>query len=396
MSAPERSLFTPIRGLVKLLALVVGGAVSLLALVAVLGLWIEALWLRVVLGVAALLLVPLPVADRALPRENTEPAKGIISDVIAIVWMCGALVVAAVGPTLLKERLDHEATWLTIRGLPRVGWFARWLAHDGAPPPAPAPVAEPAPAPEPAPSAEPTPTETPPATADNPDTTSPEKPPDPPPETPPAPATTEPEPPKELTPAELFTAYAPAVVTIRTESLFGSGAGTGFFVDDSGLIATNHHVIDGGAKLTVKRFDGSETDKVEIVDQDPERDLALLKIEATDTLPAVKLGDSEAITVGEAVIVIGNPLGLEHTLTDGLVSSRRLLRDKRFIQMSAPVSPGNSGGPVFNRRGEVIGVTVAKLAMGFGENLNLAIPVNDLKTLLARDHAKGKRGGSSW
>ncbi|HEY8376359.1 MAG TPA: trypsin-like peptidase domain-containing protein [Nannocystis sp.] len=199
-----------------------------------------------------------------------------------------------------------------------------------------------------------------------------------------------------MTPAELFSAYAPAVVTIRTQSLLGSSAGTGFIVDGSGLIATNHHVIDGGNKLTVKRFDGSETDKVEIVDQDPERDLALLKIEAEDTLPVVTLGDSDGVTVGEAVIVIGNPLGLEHTLTDGLVSSRRLLRDKRFIQMSAPVSPGNSGGPVFNRRGEVIGVTVAKLAMGFGENLNLAIPVNDLKTLIARDHAQGKRGGSTW
>jgi hypothetical protein len=142
-------------------------------------------------------------------------------------------------------------------------------------------------------------------------------------------------------------------------------------------------------------------------------DLALLSIDIehpTDAGPRVDakplvLGDSEAVVVGERAISIGNPLGLEHTLTDGLVSARRMYEGRAWIQMSVPVSPGNSGGPLFNMRGEVIGITTRQVLGGmFGraQNLNLAVPTNELKKLIAPTYPSrrkfGERGtnGGHW
>ena len=98
------------------------------------------------------------------------------------------------------------------------------------------------------------------------------------------------------------------------------------------------------------------------------------------------------VSVWESVVVIGNPIGLEHTMTDGMVSSRRVYEGKRYIQMSAPVSPGNSGGPVFDEHGDVIGVTVAKL---WGENLNLAIPIDVLKPMIKSEYPSARGFGES-
>ena len=106
----------------------------------------------------------------------------------------------------------------------------------------------------------------------------------------------------------------------------------------------------------------------------------------------VVLGVSDEVVVGESVVVIGNPIGLEHTMTDGMVSSRRVYEGKRYIQMSAPVSPGNSGGPVFDEHGDVIGVTVAKL---WGENLNLAIPIDVLKPMIKSEYPSARGFGES-
>jgi S1-C subfamily serine protease len=109
------------------------------------------------------------------------------------------------------------------------------------------------------------------------------------------------------------------------------------------------------------------------------------------------LGDSDAVVVGERAISIGNPLGLEHTLTDGLISSRRIYEGKQWIQMSVPVSPGNSGGPLFNMRGEVVGVTTAQIGGGFAraQNLNLAVPVNALKKLIRSEYPQRRKFGES-
>ena len=133
-------------------------------------------------------------------------------------------------------------------------------------------------------------------------------------------------------------------------------------------------------------------------------DLASLKIDPTKPadgtageVGAVTLGDSDKIVVGERAVSIGNPLGLEHTLTDGLVSSRRMYEGRAWIQMSVPVSPGNSGGPVFNMHGEVIGITTAQLGGVFGraQNLNLAVPVNELKKLIKTDYPGRRKIGES-
>jgi S1-C subfamily serine protease len=130
--------------------------------------------------------------------------------------------------------------------------------------------------------------------------------------------------------------------------------------------------------------------------KDADLDLAILEFKTDEELREVLLGNSDDITVGEHIISIGNPLGLEHTLTDGLVSSRRSWQDRPMIQMSVPVSPGNSGGPIFTTRGEVMGVTTFKLGKAFnrGENLNLAVPINELKPMLDADYAPGKTNGT--
>lgn len=194
---------------------------------------------------------------------------------------------------------------------------------------------------------------------------------------------------EELAPSELFSRWSPSVVTIST----GHGGGTGFVVDHDGTIATNQHVIRSAPRVGVKFVDGTWASEVEVLMEDEDLDLALLRVATTAQLYPVRLSDSDAIQVGERVISIGNPLGLEHTLTDGLVSARRVHRGRPMIQMSAPVSPGNSGGPVFNLRGEVIGVTTLVVGMGYAQNLNLAIPINVLKEQLEQEYPDRRDAG---
>jgi len=193
----------------------------------------------------------------------------------------------------------------------------------------------------------------------------------------------------DRSPAELFRELSPSVVSIAVKRSGADAGGTGFLVGEE-IVATNHHVIEGAQALQVKFMTGEKYTRIELLADDSQQDLALLRIEfsavdagARPQARALPLGDSDAVTVGERVLSIGNPLGLEHTLTDGLVSARRVFEGRNWIQTSAPVSPGNSGGPLFDMRGEVIGVTTAQL--GFfarGQNLNLAIPVNALKAMI--------------
>lgn len=204
--------------------------------------------------------------------------------------------------------------------------------------------------------------------------------------------------PREYSPSELFTAYAPAVVSIKIDLGGYHSGGTGFFVDADGIVATNHHVIEDAREVRIELFDGTELERVELLISDEEVDLALLRVDPKQ-LPSppviAQLGDSEAVEVGEPVSVIGNPLGLDHTLTTGIVSARRIYEGERYIQMSAPISPGNSGGPVFDRHGRVIGVSVAQMVGG--QNLNFAVPISQLRALLAEDYPNRRSfGASSW
>jgi S1-C subfamily serine protease len=204
---------------------------------------------------------------------------------------------------------------------------------------------------------------------------------------------------KERNPAQIFTEFAPSVVTISIKQRMGEGGGTGFVVSPDGVIATNHHVIEDADTVEVKLMDGTVLGEVEILVADEMKDLALIKVTPKAPLPVVILGDSDKVTVGERAVSIGNPLGLDHTLTDGLVSARRVIQGRKMIQMSVPVSPGNSGGPLFNMKGEVIGVTTAVYTGGsmFGgaQNLNLAMPINDLKAMIATEYPGRHKPGSS-
>ena len=157
--------------------------------------------------------------------------------------------------------------------------------------------------------------------------------------------------------------------------------GSGFFVRE-GQIATNLHVVEGATRGSAKLV-GQET-KFNIEGYtaiDEKRDLIILKITAFGT-QALSLGNSDFAQVGETVYAVGNPRGLEGTFSDGIISSIRPVGPDKLIQITAPLSPGSSGGPVLNRRGEVIGVSV--LTIRDGQNLNFAIPSNYIKDILTK------------
>jgi serine protease Do len=139
----------------------------------------------------------------------------------------------------------------------------------------------------------------------------------------------------------------------------------------------------------VKLADGTIAKDVEILDESEELDLALLRIRTPAKLVPVTLGDSGKIAVGERVVAIGNPLGLEHTLTEGVIAARRTPQDKRMIRISAPVSRGGSGGPLFNSRGEVIGVSAGVVR---GHSM-LAMPIDDLRAMIRADYPGRHRAG---
>lgn len=194
--------------------------------------------------------------------------------------------------------------------------------------------------------------------------------------------------PKSLPLDDAVKAVGEAVVLVRTPIALGSG----FVVHPEGYVVTNDHVIEGSNELTVILFrqatDGLRKDeykKVRVVATAELLDLALLKLETDDDerFATVPLGDSHAVTQGEPVFAVGNPLGLERTLSEGIVALRsRLLSGQSYVQTTAALSPGNSGGPLFNRRGEVLGVNSLKIVAQGAEGLSFSIPVNRVKAFL--------------
>ena len=173
------------------------------------------------------------------------------------------------------------------------------------------------------------------------------------------------------------------------------GAGTGFIIDAGGFILTNHHVIDGADRIMVQLTDG-RTLRAERVGSDPDTDIALIKVESSRALPFATLGDSDSLRVGEWVLAIGNPLAYEHTVTVGVVSfiGRKLFDSSldRYIQTDAAINLGNSGGPLINTRGEVIGINAAISSRA--SNIGFAVPINQASAILPqlRDTGRVSRG----
>ena len=182
--------------------------------------------------------------------------------------------------------------------------------------------------------------------------------------------------PVRLTPAEIAARATPAVCSIKTARAMG----TGFVVDRRGIIATNLHVVAGAPRITVSFADKREAEVIEIVAFSEPHDLALLRIDA-GALPVLSLGESDGVRPGDAIVAIGHPLGLEDTVSNGLVSAVRAVDgDLVVLQISAPIAPGSSGGPIFDDHGDVIGVATAILRGG--QNLAFGMPSRYVKELL--------------
>jgi serine protease Do len=187
---------------------------------------------------------------------------------------------------------------------------------------------------------------------------------------------------------ELVNQIGQAVVQVRTPS----GLGSGFFLNEDGFLITNFHVIEGETQISVEvyhqkdgQLDRKTYKQVRIIALNKFADLALLKVEDKDAprFKGVPLGSADALSVGERVFAIGSPLGLERTVTEGILSTKtRELGGVLYLQTTAQINPGNSGGPLFNLSGEVIGVTNMKVTAG--EGLGFAIPVEAVKFFL--DH----------
>jgi len=200
--------------------------------------------------------------------------------------------------------------------------------------------------------------------------------------------------------ANLYERVNPAVVYIEVLVQHGGGlqplsSGSGFLIDQDGHIVTNNHVVEGADALQVALADGSVTDQVEVVGRDPYSDLAVIRIDvAPDRLVPLELGDSDALHVGQKVVAIGNPFGLQGTMTLGVVSAvgRTLtsqaleggsFSNPEIIQTDASINPGNSGGPLLDSRGRVVGVNTAiRSQTGVNAGVGFAVPVNTVKRIV--------------
>jgi serine protease Do len=185
---------------------------------------------------------------------------------------------------------------------------------------------------------------------------------------------------------DLVAQLGEAVVQVRTPG----GLGSGFFISEDGYLITNFHVVEGESQISIEvyhqrsgQLDRRSYKQVRIVAMNKFGDLTLLKVEdkGAPKFAKVNLGDSDALSVGERVFAIGSPLGLERTVTEGILSTKtRQMQGALYLQTSTQINPGNSGGALFNLHGDVVGVTNMKIT--FGEGLGFAIPVESVKYFL--------------
>jgi serine protease Do len=193
-------------------------------------------------------------------------------------------------------------------------------------------------------------------------------------------------PPPERSVRDLVNQLGEAVVQVRTPG----GLGSGFFLNEEGYLITNFHVIEGETQISLEVYhqrngelERKSYKQVRIIAMNKFQDLALLKVEDKDApkFSFVAIGDTDALSVGERVFAIGSPLGLERTVTEGIVSTKtRQMQGELYLQTTAQINPGNSGGPLFNMRGEAVGVTNMKVA--FGEGIGFAIPADAVRRFL--------------
>lgn len=194
-------------------------------------------------------------------------------------------------------------------------------------------------------------------------------------------------PPRKDIPAIAKSANGAIVTIVMAVNDKPIAQGSGFLVSPDGVVVTNYHVIEAGNVAIVKFPDGTVFPVDGVLAADKVRDLAIIKIHGK-TFRTLTLGNSDQIQVGEEVVAIGNPLSLESTVSNGIISAIRTSKEQggKFLQTTAPISPGSSGGPLFNMAGEVVGINTMYLEGG--ENLNFAIPVNDAKLLLSTQSTK--------
>ncbi len=179
--------------------------------------------------------------------------------------------------------------------------------------------------------------------------------------------------------SKLVKAAKPAVVVIASEG--GKAVGSGFLFTREGHILTNAHVVAANPRVHVL-FDSGNTAKADVIRIDPQLDLALLKTGNSDEFPFIPLGDSDQCESGEPVFAIGSPVYLSGTVTQGIISAKRKVRNRTYIQTDTALNKGNSGGPLMNMSGEVIGINSFKLLVPGYEGLNFALSINDAKRFL--------------
>lgn len=190
---------------------------------------------------------------------------------------------------------------------------------------------------------------------------------------------------KDVSIVDLAKDQGKAVVMIGTDQ---QSLGSGFNVDSNGLIITNYHVVKNATKILVKFRNGDIFPVSKIFNMDISKDICILKINGFD-LPTVQLGNSNNVNIGEDVVAIGNPQGFENTVTNGIISGKRDFGGVVLLQTSTPISPGSSGGPLFNMTGEVIGITSASWVESKTQNINFAIPINYARGLMQENKNLG-------
>lgn len=196
------------------------------------------------------------------------------------------------------------------------------------------------------------------------------------------PSTQPPQRPQQRTPEDIARGSLPSVVLIIVNDSHSQplAMGSGFLVKD-GVVATNFHVIEGGFSASVKNVDSDSPVTVDgILAADPDQDLALLKVSGLHGAP-LPMATGKTVEIGERVYAVGNPKGLQGTFSEGIVSAKRSEHSRTLVQITAPISPGSSGGPVLDKDGAVIGIATATLKDG--QNLNFAVGVDALATLIA-------------
>ena len=189
-----------------------------------------------------------------------------------------------------------------------------------------------------------------------------------------------------LSPSEISKIVSPSIVYIEVYDEYGTAyaSGSGIILESNGKIITNYHVVKGGFNVKAQLSDGRIFQLDEIYYKDTVRDIFIFGVNATG-LPVVNIGDSSLINTGDKIYTIGSPRGLENTISDGLISSKsRIIDGKTFIQISAPISHGSSGGALVNEYGKIIGITTS--GIDDSQNLNFCIPINDVKQFLSTDN----------